>query len=83
MDAGIIMSFKRHYRHLHIKWILNQIERGEDIKDLKMDVLQAIRYIIKSWEEITPETIHNCWNHAKILPDTINAELTNLSNNIR
>ena len=47
-----------------------------------MDVLQAIRYIIKSWEEITPETIHNCWKHTKILPDTIYSELTNL-NNIR
>lgn len=82
MDAGIIMSFKKHYRNLHIKWILDQVQGGKDIKDLKMDVLQAIRYIIKSWEEITPETIHNCWKHTKILPDTINAELTNL-NNIR
>ena len=36
-----------------------------------MDVLQAIQYIIKSWEEITPETIHNCWQHTKILPAAI------------
>jgi len=71
MDAGIIMSFKKHYRHLHIKWILNQVEDGNDIKDLKMDVLQAIQYIIKSWEEITPETICNCWQHTKILPAAI------------
>ena len=79
MDAGIIMSFKKHYRNLHIKWILDQVQGGKDI----MDVLQAICYIIKSWEEITPETIHNCWKHTKILPDTINAELTNLSNSNR
>lgn len=73
MDAGIIMSFKKHYRHLHIKWILNLVEDGNDIKDLKMDVLQAIQYIIKSWEEITPETIRNCWQHTKILPPTVNS----------
>ena len=42
MDAGIIMSFKKHYCHLHIKWILNLVEDGNDIKDLKMDVFQAI-----------------------------------------
>jgi len=34
-----------------------------------MDVLQAIRYIISSWNEVTVETIYNCWNHTGILPD--------------
>ncbi|RHZ89822.1 hypothetical protein Glove_9g369 [Diversispora epigaea] len=46
MDAGIIMSFKRHYRNYHIQWILEQVETGQFIQDLKMDVLQAIRFII-------------------------------------
>ena len=82
MDAGVIMSFKKHYRSLHIKWILDKVQRGNDIKDLKMDVLQAIRYVVKSWEEITPETIHNCWKHTKILPDTMNIESSNLSSNM-
>ena len=68
MDAGIIMSFKRHYRNLHIRWILTQVEKGNDIKNLKMNVLQAIQFIIRSWDEVTPETIRNCWNHTKILP---------------
>jgi transposase len=80
MDAGIIMSFKRHYRHLHISWILNQVEAGNDIKNLKMDVLQAIKFIIKSWKEVSSQTIYNCWNHTKILPDRIN--LTNPSDDI-
>lgn len=34
-----------------------------------MDVLQAIKFIIQSWNEITTETICNCWNHTKILPN--------------
>src|SRR3954454_14431072 len=67
MDAGIIMSFKKRYRYHHIQYVLNLVEDGKDIKDLKMDVLQAIQYIIKSWEETTPETIRNCWKHTKIL----------------
>jgi hypothetical protein len=82
MDAGVIMSFKKHYRNLHIKWILDKVQKGTDIKDLKMDVLQAMHYIIKSWEEIIPETIHNCWKHTKILPDTMNVELPNLPSNV-
>ena len=32
-------------------------KEGNDIKSLKMDVLQAICFIIRSWDEITPETI--------------------------
>jgi hypothetical protein len=35
-----------------------------------MSVLQAIQYIIQGWNEVTTETISNCWNHTKILPNT-------------
>lgn len=62
--------------------MLDEIEESKKIEDLKMNILQAIRFIIKSWEEITPETIRNCWRHTKILPASINAELSNMSDNI-
>ncbi|CAG8693619.1 17712_t:CDS:2 [Dentiscutata erythropus] len=42
-NAGIIISFKRHYRYHYILWMLQQIEAGNHAEDLKMDVLQAIR----------------------------------------
>ena len=63
--------------------MLDEIEKGEKIEDLKMNILQAIRFVIKSWEEITPETLRNCWRHTNILPAGINAELSNMSDNIR
>ena len=37
-----------------------------------MNVLQAIRYIIRSWDEVTKETIYNCWHHTDILSDNVN-----------
>ncbi|CAB5376787.1 unnamed protein product [Rhizophagus irregularis] len=70
MDSGIIMSFKKYYRYYHIHWILEQIEAGQYIQDLKMSVLQVIQYIIQGWNEVTTETISNCWNHTKILSNT-------------
>ncbi|CAB5391345.1 unnamed protein product [Rhizophagus irregularis] len=70
MDSGIIMSFKKHYCYYHIHWILEQIEAGQYIQDLKMSVLQAIQYIIQGWNDVTTETISNCWNHTKILSNT-------------
>src|SRR5256714_10667185 len=37
-----------------------------------MNVLQAIQYIIQGWNEVTSDTIKNCWNHIKLLSaDTI------------
>ena len=36
-----------------------------------MDVLQTIQFIIKSWNEITTDTIKNCWNHDNILSNNI------------
>ena len=50
--------------------MLEQVENGRLIQDTKMDILEAIQFIIKSWEEITAESICNCWHHTKILPDT-------------
>ncbi|CAB5382754.1 unnamed protein product [Rhizophagus irregularis] len=57
INAGIIMSFKKHYRHHHIRWLLEQVEAGQNIQDLKMDVLQAIRnsLIFRPEEDITYE----------------------------
>ncbi|CAG8661782.1 11158_t:CDS:2, partial [Diversispora eburnea] len=40
IDAEIIMSFKKHYCNYHIQWILEQVEAGQFIQDLKLNVLQ-------------------------------------------
>jgi len=68
MDAGIIMSFKRNYRRYHIQWMLKQVEDGMDAQDLKMDILQAIKYIIQGWNEVIATTIKNCWRHTNLIP---------------
>ncbi|GBB95462.1 hypothetical protein RclHR1_02540016 [Rhizophagus clarus] len=39
-----------------------------------MSVLQAIQYIIQGWNNITAETIYNCWHHTKILPIDTNVD---------
>jgi len=41
-----------------------------------MDVLQAIHYIIQSWNDVKTETIYNCWQHTSILPDNANFDIT-------
>ena len=45
MDAGIIMSFKRHYQSYFIKWLLEQYE--SDIVENKMNILTVIQFIVQ------------------------------------
>jgi len=55
--------------------LLQHVEAGNRAEDLRMDVLQAIRFIIQAWDEVNAETICNCWRHTKILPVYINADV--------
>ncbi|CAG8508774.1 9583_t:CDS:2 [Dentiscutata erythropus] len=48
------------------RWMLKQVKDGKHAQDLKMDILQGIRYVIQ--DEVMPQTIQNCWHHTRILP---------------
>ena len=55
--------------------MLEQIENGMLIQETKMNTLQAIQFITKSWDKITAESIRNCWHHTKILPNANRMEI--------
>src|ERR1043166_6941681 len=61
--------------------MLQYVEAGNRVEDLRMNVLQAINFIIQAWDGISAEIIHNCWCHTKILPN-INVDLRNISEDI-
>jgi hypothetical protein len=66
LDAGIIPSFKAKYRQKYIRFLLNQIE-SNPLNQPKLDILGAIRFVVKSWDEVTEQTIKNCWIHSKLI----------------
>ena len=81
MDAGIIMSFKSHYRCHFIRRLLEQYESETENK--KIDILTSIRFIVQAWREVSSATIHNCFQHTGILPnvqDNIEEFVTNDNN---
>uniref|UniRef100_A0AAV1TQ40 DDE-1 domain-containing protein n=1 Tax=Peronospora matthiolae TaxID=2874970 RepID=A0AAV1TQ40_9STRA len=55
MDAGIIRNFKLKYKAQFVQWLLDMVTAGTEEK--KLDVLSAIRIVVKSWAEVRPETI--------------------------
>ena len=67
LDAGIIQNFKVKYRKRLVKYVLAWIhEDGSATQIVKgVDVLVAIRWLQKSWNEVANLTINNCfekWN---------------------
>ena len=82
MDAGIIMSFKRHYRSQFVKWLLEQYESRTNQKNL--DVLTAIPFIVNAWNNVTSMTIFNCFRHtrARLLPVTVGIDNCNDCGNL-
>jgi hypothetical protein len=74
MDAGIIHALKAHYKRLYLRQVIRDFESGVE-DPAKINVLQAIYLITEAWENITVETIKNCWRHTGILPDEHHARL--------
>ena len=71
MNAGIIRNFKCKYKVLFVRWVIDQLDArqsGAQIKDVKLDVLTAIKSTVDAWADVTATTIRNCWCHTGIVP---------------
>jgi hypothetical protein len=71
LDQGIIASFKAHYRKHFLQHVLHQ-DRIHQHK-LSVDKLLprmncALEMASKSWRDVLPSTIKNCWRHAGFIP---------------
>ena len=70
LDAGIICCFKAHYRHRFCLKALQQDTTG--VVDIySFNLLEALHMACDAWNDVTAETITNCWKHADIQRDPI------------
>jgi hypothetical protein len=65
LDAGIIRCFKAHYRQRFCKSALERDELGE-VNIYGINLLQVLQMATAAWDDVSPETIRNCWKHAGI-----------------
>jgi hypothetical protein len=79
LNVGIIACFKRKYRHF-IRFLLNEYEQNFNSK--KLDILAAIRFIVKSWSEVTENTIKNCWYHTGLTKEPVDFNFNEDNNEI-
>ncbi|KAH9141861.1 hypothetical protein AeRB84_014008, partial [Aphanomyces euteiches] len=76
MDAGVIASFKRHFKRKQLRHAIKRVNAIPDgnLTDYKklgskiyaVDQLTAMNWAKASWDKVTPETIRNCWLHTGI-----------------
>ena len=73
LDLGIIQNFKVHYKRFLLRYILASIEVCTSASEVAgtINVLHAIRWILKAWKEVKPETICKCFQKAGISPTAI------------
>ena len=78
-DAGIIHSFKCHYKRLFIQ---NRINAYDDVQDGVVEELadytiyDALQNAAEAWSMVSSQTISNCWKKTGILPPNNEIEET-------
>lgn len=63
MDQGVIKCLKTHYRRHLLLRMINAIDTGEEFV---LSLLDSIKLLAQSWEQVTPTTIKNCFRHSGI-----------------
>ena len=79
--AAIGLAFKHYYRKNLVQILLSKLERGEDPKNFKVSILDAMHYTVKAWGEIEEITIKNCFRKAGIVKEQED-EIENTSDEI-
>ena len=67
MDQGVICSLKAKYRSRLIKLIIKAIDSNKDIP--KINILDAMKLLTLSWEDVTENAVQNCFTKARISND--------------
>ena len=67
IDQGVIRSLKAKYRSRLIKLIIKAIDSNKDIP--KINVLDAMKLLALSWEDVTENAVQNCFAKGRISND--------------
>ncbi|CAB5355535.1 unnamed protein product [Rhizophagus irregularis] len=70
-DAGIIHSFKCHYKRLFVQNRIDAYDNVQDgfVKELAdYSIYDALQNSAEAWSMVSSQTISNCWKKTGILP---------------
>ena len=75
LDQDIIECLKRHYRLKLTTNIVTNVDEDDDIHQCLRDInlKDVICWLASAWDEVSPNTIRNCWK--KIWPQILTIDL--------
>ena len=68
MDQGVIRALKAFYRTNVVRRQIKYVNEGKTTP--KINILQAMRMLVKSWDAISINTVKNCFRKAGISQET-------------
>lgn len=74
MDQGVIANTKLHYKKLLLR---DRIEKIDGNYDTKIELFDAMKFLEKAWETVSPETISRCFKKAKFFDQDLNLQREN------
>ncbi len=79
LDTRIIKSFKAHYKQNYCCHILTLFEESEDINKKKVNIKEAIDYLVDAWDNVISKTIFNCWIKTEILSSSTEDDIADVT----
>jgi hypothetical protein len=77
MDQGIIRNIKHFYRSKIVSRMLRFMKEGSN--HVPVNLFEAMEFLKSSWEEVTEETIKNCFNKAWKAEANLDSKLLELT----
>lgn len=69
LDAGIIKTFKTHYRKYQLERIIEIMDEDNASTQVnqRITLKDALYFIKKAWNDVSSQTIQNCWKHTGLI----------------
>ncbi|KAI9909617.1 hypothetical protein PsorP6_014545 [Peronosclerospora sorghi] len=59
ITSRVVLTFKKRFRRYHLRYAMNRADKKSAMFDV--DVLQAMKWAVASWDEISSDTIKRAW----------------------
>ena len=74
MDLGVIRSLRAHYWGTVVRRLCRALAKTKTLP--KINILQAMKILVSSWEAVSAQTIVNCFRKSGITSEAQNAAIT-------
>lgn len=83
LNQGVIECFKRHYRGLFLRQLLQETNETKSVPEIlkTINMKQVVYWCAQAWEKVKSQTLKNCWN--KLFDGILVDNLTENEENIQ